>query len=570
MATATILRPGVYFCDQPPLKADLLPRMDIAVFVGFAQTGPADMPVAVEQMAQFTDIFGGSPPLYRRPSGDGRQRGHLEGAVRNFFENGGKRCWIVRVAGETKRLAHFDAGLFLDAELADEPVATLMDSAERIRYLSARPRQLAGIHALLGWLDPDSDEQPTLLAVPDACHEPWLQASAPDPAGIWLTLDPAPEPPATFACCARPAPIAGLTGTRETGRAVLCWQGSSGADTSYQVEQSSTPDFKLVDRSDVVREARFACSPTGSGDTYFRVCRVEGERSGPWSPVMRLAFPALPSAPDDGRSAAIDLEPLAAIHEAMLRLCAARGDLFALMALPSSLSRQQALNHARRLSAYGDTDAAMGSYGALFHPWIQSPNADGMITPCPPEGAVAGTMAARTADRGAWLAAANVPLKSAVALHPARPSPDPEEFLAAGINCLESLTDSIALSSEQTLSGDPDLQPIHVRRLLTVLRRVATRLGNRFVFEPNDLTLRSLVQRRFETLLESLFARGAFAGGTGSEAFQVSVADADAAYGEIEAGRLIVELRVRPAAALEFLLVRLVVSGGGATLLQAA
>ena len=38
--------------------------------------------------------------------------------------------------------------------------------------------------------------------------------------------------------------------------------------------------------------------------------------------------------------------------------------------------------------------------------------------------------------------------------------------------------------SADTLSDDPDLRPINVRRLLILLRRLALRLGATYVFEP--------------------------------------------------------------------------------------
>lgn len=40
----------------PPNEA--LPRMDVAVFVGFASTGPTHRPVAIESVAQYAAVFG--------------------------------------------------------------------------------------------------------------------------------------------------------------------------------------------------------------------------------------------------------------------------------------------------------------------------------------------------------------------------------------------------------------------------------------------------------------------------------------------------------------------------------
>jgi len=59
----------------------------------------------------------------------------------------------VRLPGTTLErdgLASFDAGLFLDGALLDASVETLLSQAEFLRYLSARPRALRGIHAAVG------------------------------------------------------------------------------------------------------------------------------------------------------------------------------------------------------------------------------------------------------------------------------------------------------------------------------------------------------------------------------------------------------------------------------------
>jgi hypothetical protein len=62
-------------------------RTDVAAFIGIAQRGPLDMPVPIESMRQFSAHFG-----------DFIGGGYLAYAVRGFFENGGRRCWVVRVA----------------------------------------------------------------------------------------------------------------------------------------------------------------------------------------------------------------------------------------------------------------------------------------------------------------------------------------------------------------------------------------------------------------------------------------------------------------------------------------
>ncbi len=83
--------PGVYYerADASPRGIPAL-RMDVAGFVGIARQGPVDVPVPVQSWRQFQANFG-----------DFTGAGYLAYAVRAFFENGGRKCWVVRVASPT-------------------------------------------------------------------------------------------------------------------------------------------------------------------------------------------------------------------------------------------------------------------------------------------------------------------------------------------------------------------------------------------------------------------------------------------------------------------------------------
>ena len=69
-------------------------RTDIAGFVGIAARGPIHTPMPIESWHQFEAYFGGFTG-----------QGYLAYAVRAFFENGGRRCWVVRVASEATSTA---------------------------------------------------------------------------------------------------------------------------------------------------------------------------------------------------------------------------------------------------------------------------------------------------------------------------------------------------------------------------------------------------------------------------------------------------------------------------------
>src|SRR6266849_7972464 len=85
---ATHLTPGVYYqrVDASPPAITAI-RTDVAGFVGIAVRGPVDTAIPVESFRQFQAQFGTFTGV-----------GFLAYTVRAFFENGGCRCWIVRVA----------------------------------------------------------------------------------------------------------------------------------------------------------------------------------------------------------------------------------------------------------------------------------------------------------------------------------------------------------------------------------------------------------------------------------------------------------------------------------------
>ncbi len=86
--------PGVYV-EHPRVQGGLAPvRMDVAGFVGIAEKGPVDKAVALDGWPAFLDIFGNFLP-----------NAYLAYSVRAYFENGGLRCHVVRVAAKEVRTA---------------------------------------------------------------------------------------------------------------------------------------------------------------------------------------------------------------------------------------------------------------------------------------------------------------------------------------------------------------------------------------------------------------------------------------------------------------------------------
>ena len=101
----TYSTPGAYIEWQDASAPVIQPlRTDITGFIGLAQRGPLNTPVPVESVKQFEAHFGSFIG-----------GGFLAYAVRGFFENGGRRCWIVRVAAAEGTLPAAPASLLLSA-----------------------------------------------------------------------------------------------------------------------------------------------------------------------------------------------------------------------------------------------------------------------------------------------------------------------------------------------------------------------------------------------------------------------------------------------------------------------
>ena len=134
--------PGFRFETQAPTLPEVLPRMDIAVFVGFAASGPLQIPVAIESEAQFAAIFGADAPLAWDLSRGEQLYAYLGPAVRAFFRNNGKRCWVIRVARQTPssdgdlnyaRYNYFPIPALARAEFNDSGKSTVSPAFARAR-----------------------------------------------------------------------------------------------------------------------------------------------------------------------------------------------------------------------------------------------------------------------------------------------------------------------------------------------------------------------------------------------------------------------------------------------------
>ncbi len=329
---------------------------------------------------------------------------------------------------------------------------------------------------------------------------------------------------------------------------------------------------------DVAAEAGATC--------YLRVRAIKTNTLGPWSNTVIL-WPAQLDRVTLRKDKGLSTDCLA-IHRATLRTCAARGDLFAVLGFPCRYEIQDVIEHCAALKPGGDSitsaiadafsapvrplsiaEAKTASHAALYFPWLSARVESSLdIRAIPPEGTVLGRLAHRTLEQGAWIAPANSPFENVLALHKPISRAQWLQLMQARVNVLRRESRGHLLMSADTFSSEREFTEINVRRLMSLIRRIAEREGNRYVFENNDDLLQDKVKQQFENIFARLFARGAFAGSTPDQAYRVITGPQVNRAQSIDAGRFIIELHVAPAHPLKFIRVRLIQEGSGQILLQ--
>lgn len=481
---------------------------------------------------------------------------------------------------ERNGLAAFGSNLFLDASLAETSTIDLMQEADYLRYqiptADGAPRPLKGIHAIL------AVDEATIIAAPDAVQRDWFAvpdqplASPPQSSPLahpewWHFLDcrkqvqvplTSQPPLGEF----QPSDLVIVTAPElrlippEGGTYALSWTPLAGA-TDY-LEEAIDPGFVTAEQIYQGASGSVTIYGRPQGDYYYRLRRQIGTASSDYSNGIGLRIEA---AGGWQVSPASEYQngPLLLIHSALLRMCAARGDIFSVLALPMHYHERDAMAHTAQLkAALGTAEQAAYSFGALYHPWLTGREEDDLtdLRSSPPDGAACGIFAKRSSERGAWIAPANEPLHGVVALTPSISRSYWQALQEAQINLVRQEPGGFLCLSACTLSDDPDLQAINVRRLMSFLRKTVLKAGVDYVFEPNSNQFRRGVQRGFEKLLDMLFLRGAFAGRVASEAFQVATDSRVNTPAAIAQGKFFVEIRVAPSVPMQFLTVRLVQS----------
>jgi phage tail sheath protein FI len=699
------LSPGVFIEEVPArLKAIEGVSTSTAGFVGAAERGtvpgyplpdftppagvtfefPVDRgPVLTTSFAEFTRAFGNPPPL-----GPGETHGYLARAVRAFFANGGKRCFVARVV-------HFDP-----ANLGDSATRSVLRVHQGTVLRLARDVRAADTEVLFTSLRRVSAAGSSGIAFHrrdgTAIGASGLTVTAYDTLANRVTLSAAAGadldrdevfaiPQASTVTATGPRFFArtpgrwserlGVTIANSDGPAVPIVQPGVAADTTVQVRSASSfypGAFVEVDHgatnptaaarvrtyhevTDIAGTTLTLAPALGSSaDTsgFVRVVEIDvtiADPSGPtpvtevfarlpwnenpdpairrrhystvinarsrlvyvlppWAdtglsdsetgiadqPTTASGFEARPLAADVGEDSYGEIVPddyegvdsgpgrrsgIQALQDAEdIRIVAAPGQTAVDVqnALITQCERMRYRFAVLDAEAEPDPGAVITailrhrnsydtSHAAYYTPWIAD-REDGQTVFLPPSGHVAGIYARVDTDRGVWKAPANEVVRGATGLAAYITTGEQDLLNPRGVNAIRRFEGrGILVWGARTLSSDPEVRYVNVRRFLIFLEASLDRGTQWVVFEPNTPETWSRVTDSVSAFLHSQWRAGALLGRKPEDAFFVRCDETTMTEDDIQNGRLICEIGVAIVRPAEFVIFRIEQIAGLAT-----
>lgn len=492
-----------------------------------------------------------------------REGSYLAHAVYGFYNNGGGRCYIIRVAHPEDIKA-----LSSDVAAADGAPATKADPT---------PAQIAAGPLLLTASKPGPAGNNTKVQVEHVGDSEFklhiTQGDAtehfPDGKDKALTLDQAITNVNKFSKLVKleANPTATVTATRPDAKEYILAGGlESGAlDTGNMTKSGTTA---------------LAKSPLANGLANLKANDFigdEAQRTGmaglvPVEGVQMIAVPDLmagafqrESVP--GAEGVVGPEVLALddakrqsildVQCALVAHCERMGNRVAILDPLPGLNAQE-MNEITMDTAYNCDNGQ----AAIYYPWIKvsDPMNKGQQKFVPPSGHIAGVWARVGVERGVHKAPANEFIMGAVDLETQVTKGEQELLNPNGINCIRSFPGmGIKIWGARTLAtvGNPSWKYVNVRRLFNYLKDSLDRGLQWVVFEPNDQDLWGRVRRTISAFLFTEWKEGKLFGTTPAEAYYVKCDSETNPQEMIDLGRLYCEIGVNPVKPAEFVILRM-------------
>lgn len=538
MSPSAARTPGVEFqwVDRGQ-AAPLGRRTDVAGLVGIAARGPLHKPVRVETWSQFTSVFGDHIPA-----------GYLAYAVEGFFANGGKTCWVVRVADPDK------------AERASVVLAVLLNSKLQpaLRLIAKDPGTWA--RQLNVAVDPIGSGRFNLsLSLPDGLQERWERLSVVDPTDARYvetvlkvgSLFVTAEVLQPFLATASVRLIGGCDGLESLAPKHLSGMGAPPGERWGLACLEDSEEISLVAIPDLMNKPRVP---------------VKSPPSRPTDCLLLDLPPILPPPPAGVTEWPRNFTPdeIKAVQQALISQCLQRKDRVALLDPPlQNMNREEIIDWRQQY----DT-----SYAALYFPWLLVPDPlglTGLLRAVPPSGHIAGIIAATDLQSGVHQPPANIQMRSVQDLTVPVDAVLHGDLNTAQVNVIRACPGrGLRLSGARTLSSDSAWRYINVRRLLIWIEQSIEEQAQRLVFEPNDTELWRDLDRVVRSVLDQLWQAGRLDGATPEEAYSVQCDMTTTPAEEIALGRVICQIGVQPPWPAEFIRVRIGFTEAGTTITE--
>jgi phage tail sheath protein FI len=213
-----------------------------------------------------------------------------------------------------------------------------------------------------------------------------------------------------------------------------------------------------------------------------------------------------------------------------------------------------------------DLKSAIDStHAAIYYPWVMVANPLAAGDPSqpselalPPSGFVAGIYARTDIERGVWKAPANETVAGALRLQRDVRFGEQEVLNPLGINCLRALPNrGIRVWGARTASSDPEWKYVNVRRYFLYLEASIDRGTQWAVFEPNGERLWANVRNTISDFLYNEWVSGALLGETAKQAFFVRCDRTTMTQNDLDNGRLVCLIGVAVLKPAEFVIFRI-------------
>lgn len=523
------LAPGVYVEE---INAGPRPIEGVSTstagFIGETERGPL-RPRLVTSWTDFQRWYGGY--IDRAPFNAANC--FLPYAVRGFFENGGQRLFVARVAGAAAKPA----------------VASLDGDGVGATVIQAIGPGLWGNNLVL------TVEKATAASAPNVKPDvaKWVQIRV----AYYRDGIPAPfiDPKSTSPN--RVAPDAYEAFDNLSGDATQPnFIGSVINDSSYLIRVAACPGapklapFKPGLFKDAKADPAKTTDYTGDGV-------IDPEARGGLAALADIREISLMSIPDAVVNP--DLAP------ALQDTCDSMKDRFAILAdrAPNTVAANPNVPDIRPLRD--------SSYGAYYYPWVRvtAPHTPDGSRLVPPNGHLTGIFARSDVERGVHKAPANEVVRGIIVrdlnggMKPLSHTLGKREhdiLNPRGVNVIRDFRSEgrdIRVWGARTMSSDAMWKYINVRRLFIFVEQSIDRGTQWAVFEPNDEVTWIALRSAIANFLRTVWRNGALMGTTQEEAFFVKCDRTTMTQDDFDNGRLICMIGIAPVKPAEFVIMRI-------------